>query len=586
MRAVRRWTVLAAALAAVTAAAAGGAGVAGAATAVFNSSPASGGPGTVITAWYGSVCVPPAAGASVTVALSPPGGSALAQASAPVYPGGQWYLRLTVPTNAPGGSYLVSAVCSTSAGPYLTYSPNSFTVSGSTSTSTTSTTSTSSTSTTSTSTTSTTTTTLPPATGSLVPVSSDPFTNATSQHQTQVEPDTFATGNTVVSAFQSGRFFDGGSSDIGWARSADGGKTWIKGFLPSLTAQSSPPGPYERASDPSVTYDPRHQVWLISALAMIGPRGAAVTVSRSPDGLSWSAPVVVASTAGYDDKDWIVCDDHATSPFYGNCYLTFDDEGVGDRMLNATSTDGGLTWSAPAGTADNSYGLGGQPLVQPGGTVVVPIANSSVSLVGAYRSTDGGQTWSAVTVISGIYRHTVAGSLRSLPLPSAGIDAGGRVYVVWSDCRFRTSCTANDIVLSSSADGLAWSPVARVPIDDVGGTVDHFIPGLAVDPATSGPTARLSLAYYFYPSASCTTSTCQLNVGGISSGTGGASWGAATRLTPTSMAVTWLATTDQGYMVGDYISASFAGGRATAVFAVATPPDATLHEAMVAGPLP
>jgi len=319
---------------------------------------------------------------------------------------------------------------------------------------------------------------------------------------------------------------------------------------------------------------------------MIGPRGAAITVSRSPDGVSWSPPIVAASTAGAYDKDWVVCDDHPASPFYGNCYVTFDDEGVGDRLLNTTSTDGGLTWGPPVGTADNSYGLGGQPLVQPGGTVIVPTANASVSLIGAYRSTDGGQTWSAVGLISPIYRHIGAGSLRTLPLPSAGIDGSGRTYVVWSDCRFRTNCATNDIVLSTSDDGVTWSPVARVPIDDVAGTVDHFVPGLAVDPSTSGARARLSLAYYFYPNASCTTSTCQLNVGGISSGSGGASWTPATRLTPTSMAVGWLAITDQGYMVGDYISASFAGGKATAVFAVAASPDATLHEAMRAGPLP
>jgi hypothetical protein len=50
-------------------------------------------------------------------------------------------------------------------------------------------------------------------------VSSDPFTNPTSQHRTEVEPDTFAFGTTIVSAFQVGRFFDGGGSAIGFATS-------------------------------------------------------------------------------------------------------------------------------------------------------------------------------------------------------------------------------------------------------------------------------------------------------------------------------------------------------------------------------
>jgi len=100
------------------------------------------------------------------------------------------------------------------------------------------------------------------AKSSLLRLSTDPFTNGTSQHKTQVEPDTFTFGSTIVSAFQSGRFFDGGSSDIGWATSTDNGATWKNGFLPGTTPYSTPPGPYARVSDPSVAFDARHNVWL------------------------------------------------------------------------------------------------------------------------------------------------------------------------------------------------------------------------------------------------------------------------------------------------------------------------------------
>ena len=58
----------------------------------------------------------------------------------------------------------------------------------------------------------------------LTRISSDPFSNATSQHATEVEPDTFAHHGTVVSAFQVGRFFNGGATDIGTVRSGDGGR--------------------------------------------------------------------------------------------------------------------------------------------------------------------------------------------------------------------------------------------------------------------------------------------------------------------------------------------------------------------------
>src|SRR5579883_3157438 len=50
----------------------------------------------------------------------------------------------------------------------------------------------------------------------LIQISSDPYTNGTSQHKTQVEPDVYSFGSTAVATFQSGRFFNGGASNIGW----------------------------------------------------------------------------------------------------------------------------------------------------------------------------------------------------------------------------------------------------------------------------------------------------------------------------------------------------------------------------------
>src|SRR5207249_1639377 len=120
-------------------------------------------------------------------------------------------------------------------------------------------------------------------------------------------------------------------------------------------------------------------------------------------------------------------------------------------------------------------------------------------------------------------------------------------------------CASNDIVMSTSSNGTAWSPVVRIPIDDTTSAVDHFIPGLAVDKATAGSSAHLGLTYYYYPQANCSTSTCQLDVGFISSGNGGASWSTPMQLAG-PMSLGWLARTNQGAMVADYISTSFAGG--------------------------
>src|SRR5437762_3235584 len=215
----------------------------------------------------------------------------------------------------------------------------------------------------------------------LTRVSSDPFTNPTSQHATEVEPDTFAFGSTVVGTFQVGRFFSGGATDIGFVRSGDGGATWDPpGFLPGLTFSSGAANnPFERVSDPSVAYDAVHRVWLISSIPLLPAPSLTVPtvfVSRSmDDGRTWSNPVSIPPPAVKKvdlDKNWTVCDNTPSSPFYGHCYTEFDNFGQGDLEYMSTSTDGGLTWSLPISTAGNDKGLGGQPVVQPDGTVVVP----------------------------------------------------------------------------------------------------------------------------------------------------------------------------------------------------------------------
>src|SRR5437660_1309031 len=84
------------------------------------------------------------------------------------------------------------------------------------------------------------------AAATLLQLSSDPYSNTTSQHQTEAEPDSYSNGSTIVAATQVGRFSDGGSSNIGWATSTDSGATWKNGFLPSTTVFATPAGQYDR----------------------------------------------------------------------------------------------------------------------------------------------------------------------------------------------------------------------------------------------------------------------------------------------------------------------------------------------------
>src|SRR5205085_386426 len=121
-------------------------------------------------------------------------------------------------------------------------------------------------------------------------------------------------------------------------------------------------GSFDRATDAAVAYDAKHNVWLISTLPLSeagGVEGVHVHTSRSTDGgFTWGSPILTESISVSPDKNWIVCDNTATSPFYGNCYTEWDDNGAGNKLYMTTSSDGGLTWGAAK--SNNTGVIGGQ----------------------------------------------------------------------------------------------------------------------------------------------------------------------------------------------------------------------------------
>lgn len=419
------------------------------------------------------------------------------------------------------------------------------------------------------------------------PIFHDPLSGPPGQHATAVEPDSFSFGNTVVAAFQVGRTPTVAAAALGWATSTDGGTTWRSGLLPALTPQTDPPGPYSRVTDPAVAYDRVHGVWLVSVLAFReqtpgGSFATEIVVSRSTDGISWSPPVVTAPPTGTPshDKNWIVCDNGAMSPFAGRCYTAWSDMARPAVIVVSTSTDGGLTWRDPVDVPQAQNSLGAQPVVRPDGTLVVVYLRMELQTMHATRSVDGGATFSTPTSVS---LATASGptGLRAPPLPSVDVDAAGRIYAAWHDCRFRLFCSdaPNDIVIASSPDGVRWTLPARVPASPRGGRAGHVIPGLAVDPRSAGARARLAVVFY-------TVRDGRLTPEFASSSDGGRSWSSAVTLSP-SFALNDVAQTGGGSMVGDYVSTSFAeGGIAVPVFSAATAPfDGSYHQPILAAAL-
>ncbi|MGB2875972.1 MAG: sialidase family protein [Gaiellaceae bacterium] len=411
-----------------------------------------------------------------------------------------------------------------------------------------------------------------PAKIQLHQISRDPYVNADSQHATEVEPDTASSGSTVVAVFQVGRISDGGAANIGFAVTRNRGRTWKHGFMPGLTANSKAAGTWPRVSDPTVAYDPVHGAWLSVSIGFGGDTSAFL-VNRSADGLHWGAPVTTNLRSGFQlDKEWVACDDWPSSPYRGHCYLSYDDLETA-QIATQVSTDGGVTWSAPVSAAgfpgrasiQGTEAPGVQPVVRPDGTVVVPYFDETA--LTEIRSADGGATWLPATTIAPAKYHPPSG-LRAAPLPSAAVDGAGTVYVAWADCSLRLSCSANDLVVARSADGLTWATPVKVPTR----APDAEIPGLAADRGTPG---RLALAYYTVRSGS------RLNVAFLASKNGGLGWTNPRRLNSVTFPLAWIASTSLGSMVGDYISTSFAGGRAVPVFALALRPGSNgLRESM------
>jgi hypothetical protein len=409
-------------------------------------------------------------------------------------------------------------------------------------------------------------------------VSTDTVTGGGAQHATEVEPDSFAFGQSVVAVFQVGRIENGGATSIGVATSLDGGRRWRSGLLPGVTAFSPQPGPDPRASDPTVGFDAVHGVWLASSLG-IAADSFQILVSRSPDGTAWSQPVTARQAgAGTLDKEWVACDNWPSSPNRGHCYLSYLDV-ASARIVTQTTTDGGLTWGAPAPTSiQPPRGVeanGAQPLPRPDGSLIVVYEASGEQgpsfsdEVLAARSTDGGASFEPSVQVSSLSWFPTVG-LRAPPLPSADVASDGTLFVAWEDCRLDPSCGRDRILLSTSVDGQIWT--APAPVGPPTPSADQFVPGLAVDPATSGPGERLAVSYYSLPAACAVRPGCAgVDVWLTTSGDAGASWARPQRLDAQPMRLDWLPQAG-GRFLGDYISTSFVAGRAVPVYSLAVAP--------------
>lgn len=265
---------------------------------------------------------------------------------------------------------------------------------------------------------------------------------------------------------------------IAYARSVDGGTTFVQGDLPK-PAQISANAP---AFDPMTAVNTETGAVLVGAMTRSFSNGAdnVLWLSRHAGG---NAPLTTAETLlGQTniDKGWMVA-----GPLPGNLtqtvtYLAFN--ATNRRLMR--SLDGGRTFSQPL-TLPGIIGF--QPRINANGRLSISyFDNGPVALV---TSDDGGLSLNPpVTVarpaVTALTINTyIPGDFRVPPFLMHAVDpASGRLYGVYSDLT-RTVAGQGDlnIILTTSDDGgQTWSP-GRVINGDDSVPGDQFMPWIEVD---------------------------------------------------------------------------------------------------------
>ena len=321
-------------------------------------------------------------------------------------------------------------------------------------------------------------------------------------------------------------------------------------------------------SDPGVAWDTLGNVYysyivVFFSKGFAGVVGTEMAVARSSDGgQTWTATFFDLQTGAsmFNDKPMITVDTNPGSSFVNRVYVTWDAAGGPLGIQVSSSSDHGVTFSAPV-SAGIPKGIGADPFVGPDGALHVAWQDFHDNLELVSTSTDGGATFSAPVTIAPTMASFDVGVpaqafRRALIYPACGADASqgpnrGTLYCSWTD---ETTANGMDAFVARSTDGgMTWSAPVRVNADPTGSANDQFNQWLAVDP-TDG-----SISVSFYDTRNDPTHV-STDVFVARSTDGGVTFGANIQVTsaPTNEAASGA---DFGNQYGDYEGIAAFGGR-------------------------
>jgi hypothetical protein len=316
----------------------------------------------------------------------------------------------------------------------------------------------------------------------------DPFAGCTigapgfNYPSTEVEPYVAlnpTNPNNLVGVFQQDRWDNGGAHGLAAAVSFTGGRFWRTVALPFSSCAGGVP--YQRASDPWVSFGPDGTVYAISiSFDQTTARSGVATAVSHDGGRRW---VDVRTLINDDDPNVLNDKESVTAdPLHaGVAYAIWDriDASHNNQPTYfSKTTDGGKTWTTPTpitDTADNVGSIGETIVVDPRTDTLydvydaLTLGSPPTGVESVKWSTDQGATWSAPVAIGtdedvGAVDPTTGAVLRTgSGLPDVAIDRRtGQLYVVWEDSRFSNGAY-DEVALSTSTDnGHTWSAPVRV----------------------------------------------------------------------------------------------------------------------------
>lgn len=323
--------------------------------------------------------------------------------------------------------------------------------------------------------------------------------------------------------------------------SNDNGVSWKTSHIPQMTIGRNFGSGVVAASDKTFYY---------TGLGVNSIGVPAIIISKSTDaGQSWSIPAFIAAPSGnnsFQDKPWIAVDTTNTATG-GNVYVGWTDFTItginnGSKIVCATSTDGGLSFSTPVTVffADSSVNVQGVTIaIGAKGEVNLAWGDNSISGISFSRSTDGGQTFSSPVIAAKIKTYELLGTLLNSHftvngLPSLAIDnsrsaSQGTIYVVFNAPSSTNPQDLADVFLARSTDqGASWSNLIKVNDDKT--STDQFMPSVAV--ATDG-----TVGVMWYDRRNDSLYNGMVDVYAASSNNGGVSFNPNQRITTANWGV-------------------------------------------------